>query len=82
MSGVKEKTGIFRKIKEVTTMRIKVANYAVNDLLYALECSGVDEISCTKEDNDLIIIYKPQPNFTKNKRYTTAATVVRGDATL
>ena len=38
-------------------MRINVANYALNDLLYALECSGVDEVACTMEDENLLIIY-------------------------
>lgn len=54
-------------------MRIKVANYALQDLLYALECSGVNEITCTKEDNNLLIIYdvkkqQHQKYRSKNKR--------------
>ena len=49
-------------------MRIKVANYALNDLLYALECSGVTEVTCTKEDGDLIIIANPKTYFYKNKK--------------
>ena len=54
-------------------MTIKVANYALQDLLYALECSGVTEITCTKEDNDLIIVYDTKAEQykkyeSKNKR--------------
>ena len=54
-------------------MTIKVANYALQDLLYALECSGVTEVTCTKEDNDLLIIYNTkkqqlQKYKSKNKR--------------
>ena len=54
-------------------MRIKIANYALQDLLYALECSGVTEVACTKEDNDLLIIYDTkkqqlQKYKSKNKR--------------
>ena len=49
-------------------MRIKVANYALNDLLYALECSGVTEVTCTKEDDDLIIIVNPKTYFYKKSK--------------
>ena len=54
-------------------MRIKVANYALQDLLYALECSGINEVTCTKEDNDLLIVYNArkqqiQKYKSKNKR--------------
>ena len=48
-------------------MRIKIANYALQDLLYALECSGVTEVTCTKEDNDLIIIYDTKAE--QHKKY-------------
>ena len=48
-------------------MRVKVANYALNDLLYALECSGVDEVVCTMEDGDLLITYDSK--YFKRKKY-------------
>lgn len=69
-------------------MRIKVANYAINSLLYALECSSVDEVACTKEDNNLIIVYTPKSDYCKkdeNKGVmcgNTATILVRKDKTL
>ena len=48
-------------------MRIKVANYALNDLFYALECSGIDEVTCTMEDGNLLIVYDSK--YFKRKKY-------------
>lgn len=53
-------------------IKIKVANYSLGDLLYALECSSIDEVACTTEDSDLLIIvdsvnYKHKKYKSKNK---------------
>ena len=37
-------------------MRIKVANYALVDLLRVLEVDGIDEVTVTKEDSHLIVV--------------------------
>ena len=37
-------------------IRVKVASYALLDVLRGLEKSGVEELSITKEDGDLILI--------------------------
>ena len=37
-------------------IKIKFASYALHDILRALKCSGVDEVTITKEDNDLILV--------------------------
>ena len=37
-------------------IRIKFANYALHDILRALNCSGVKDVTITKEDNELILI--------------------------
>lgn len=37
-------------------MRIKVANYALVDLLKVLEMEDIDEVILTKEDSHLIVI--------------------------
>lgn len=39
-------------------IRIKVAAYALNDFLWACYCSGIKDITVTKEDNELIIYLK------------------------
>ena len=54
-------------------IRLKVANYSLGDLLYALECSGIDEVTCTTEDDNLMVIvdsveYKHKQYKNKNKK--------------
>jgi len=39
-------------------IRIKIASYVLNDFLWACYCSGIKDITVTKEDNELIIYLK------------------------
>ena len=39
-------------------IRIKIADYALNDFLWACYCSNIKDITVTKEDNELIIYLK------------------------
>ncbi len=49
-------------------IRIKIAAYALNDFLWYCHCSGIKDITVTKEDNDLIIYLKLKvPNEVKHE---------------
>ena len=37
-------------------MRIKIASYALKDVLMILQRECIDEVTITKEDNDLILV--------------------------
>ena len=37
-------------------IKITFARYALADIIYSLHCSGIDNITITREDNDLEIV--------------------------
>ena len=44
-------------------IRVKVSGYALLDVLRALYCDNVKEVTVTKEDNDLILIVDTSRDF-------------------
>ena len=55
-------------------MRIKVANYALVDLLKVLEMDDIDEVTITKEDSHIIVIADVQKIRNNNNHIIGYAT--------
>lgn len=50
-------------ITNINKIRVKVASYALLDVLRALHNENVKDVTVTKEDNDLILIVDTSRNF-------------------
>ena len=52
--------------KMLNKINVKVAPYALLDVLRALYNSDVKEVTITKEDNDLVLVVDTSRNFNNN----------------